>query len=181
VAWWRLPLQCRFPSFHVQPLLFSLAGDCLINPDGRNSWKLIVSLPCLATTGYHALSLSNTDSRLKAPLVTVILRLAVYRPLVLLGAKSLEAQGEIFFFQLNPCSPSPYVTSSLTRRQVCLLWMCLAFRQVYISHIYSMLLKILPCALYKSPLSAQYLRSRFVAWEFVAATEFFFPRLEVNQ
>jgi hypothetical protein len=41
----------------------------------------------------------------------------------------------ICFPQLNPCGISPYVTSSLTGRCVCLLWMCLAFRQAYISHI----------------------------------------------
>jgi hypothetical protein len=41
-----------------------------------------------------------------------------------------------FFFRLNPCGHSPYVTSSLTRRWVCLFWICLAFRQVYISHIW---------------------------------------------
>jgi hypothetical protein len=40
-----------------------------------------------------------------------------------------------FFFQLNPCDHSPYVTSSLTRRWVCLLWICLAFGQLNISHI----------------------------------------------
>jgi hypothetical protein len=31
------------------------------------------------------------------------------------------------FFLLNPCSHSPYVTSSLTRGWVCLLWICFAF------------------------------------------------------
>jgi hypothetical protein len=36
-----------------------------------------------------------------------------------------------FFFQLNSCGNSPYVTSSLTRRWVCLSWICLAFCQVY--------------------------------------------------
>jgi hypothetical protein len=40
-----------------------------------------------------------------------------------------------FFFRVNSCGNSPYVTSSLTRRWVCLLSICLAFRQVYISHI----------------------------------------------
>jgi hypothetical protein len=39
------------------------------------------------------------------------------------------------FFQLNLCGKSPYVTSSLTRRWVYLLWIYLAVRQVYISHI----------------------------------------------
>jgi hypothetical protein len=34
------------------------------------------------------------------------------------------------FFQLNPYSNSSYVTSFLTRRWVCLLWICLAFRKI---------------------------------------------------
>jgi hypothetical protein len=36
-------------------------------------------------------------------------------------AKHLEDHDQGFFFQLNPCGPSPYVTSSVTRRRVCLL------------------------------------------------------------
>jgi hypothetical protein len=36
---------------------------------------------------------------------------------------------------LNLCGNSPHVTSSLTRRWACFLIICLAFRQVYISHI----------------------------------------------
>jgi hypothetical protein len=39
------------------------------------------------------------------------------------------------FFQLNSCGNSPYAISSLTKRWVCLLWICLAFSQVYISHM----------------------------------------------
>jgi hypothetical protein len=39
------------------------------------------------------------------------------------------------FFSLNPCGHSPYVTSYLTRGWVRLLWICLTFCQVYISHI----------------------------------------------
>jgi hypothetical protein len=42
---------------------------------------------------------------------------------------------EFFSPQLNPFDISPCVTSSLKRRWVCQLWICLAFRQVYISHI----------------------------------------------
>jgi hypothetical protein len=49
-----------------------------------------------------------------------------------------------FFPQLNPCSISPYVTSSLTRRWVCLLRICLAFSQVYILHIQHVIEKFLP-------------------------------------
>jgi hypothetical protein len=65
----------------------------------------------------------------------VTLRLAAYRQSVRLGAWPLETHDQRFFFQLNSCGNSPYVTSSLTRRWVCLLWICLAFRQVCISHI----------------------------------------------
>jgi hypothetical protein len=52
--------------------------------------------------------------------VRVTLRLAVYR------------QSEIF--QLNPCGHSPYITSSLTRGWVCVLWACLAFNSQSESH-----------------------------------------------
>jgi hypothetical protein len=45
-----------------------------------------------------------------------------------------------FFFQLISCGNSPYVTPFLTRRWVCLLWICLASRQVYISHRFSPLM-----------------------------------------
>jgi hypothetical protein len=55
--------------------------------------------------------------------VRVILRLAVYRQSVRLSVKSLETHDQIsFFFQLSPCGNSPYVTSSLARSCVCLLW-----------------------------------------------------------
>jgi hypothetical protein len=45
---------------------------------------------------------------------------------VRLVAMPLETDGQVFFFflgggQLNPCGHSPYVTSSLMRRWVCLL------------------------------------------------------------
>jgi hypothetical protein len=40
------------------------------------------------------------------------------------------------FFTWTFAVNSPYVASSLTRRWVRLLWICLAFRHVYISHVY---------------------------------------------
>jgi hypothetical protein len=40
-----------------------------------------------------------------------------------------------FFFSMSPCGHSPYVTSSLTRRCVSLLWICFAFRQAYETHL----------------------------------------------
>jgi hypothetical protein len=43
--------------------------------------------------------------------------------------QALETHDRRSVFQLGPCSNSPYVTSFLTRRWVCLLWICLAFRQ----------------------------------------------------
>jgi hypothetical protein len=52
-------------------------------------------------------------------------------------------------FQLNTCCRSLYVTSFLTRRWVCLLWICLAFVKC-MHRIYSMLLSILDFALYTS-------------------------------
>jgi hypothetical protein len=45
------------------------------------------------------------------------------------------AHDKRIFFQLNSCGNSPYVASSLTRRWVCLLWIRLTFRQVYVQHI----------------------------------------------
>jgi hypothetical protein len=45
-----------------------------------------------------------------------------------------DTRPEIFPL-LNPCGISHFITSTLTRIWVCLLWICLTFRQVYISHI----------------------------------------------
>jgi hypothetical protein len=58
--------------------------------------------------------------------VKVILRLTVYSQSVRLGVKPLETHDQTFF-QLDSCGNSPYVTSSLTRKWVCLLWICLAW------------------------------------------------------
>jgi hypothetical protein len=73
------------------------------------------------------------DRFLQSPLkliiqkITVTLRLAVYRQSVRLGDKPLEAHGQRFILQLNPCGHSPYVTSSLTRGSVCCLQLLLIF------------------------------------------------------
>jgi hypothetical protein len=105
---------------------------------------------------------SHTNFRLTAPWirvrVRVILRLAVYRQSVHFGVRALETHDQRFL-QLNSCGSSPWVTSSPTRRCVCLLRICLAFLQVYISH-YNMLLKIFHFALCISPLSVRALQSR---------------------
>jgi hypothetical protein len=54
-------------------------------------------------------------------------RLAVYRQTIRLGAKPLEDHDQRFFLQLNTCGYNPYVTSSLRRGWVCLLWIRFAF------------------------------------------------------
>jgi hypothetical protein len=63
--------------------------------------------------------------------VRVTLRLAVYRQSVHLGVKLLETHDQRFF-QLNPCSHSPYVISSLTRGWVCRLQLLLALASAVI-------------------------------------------------
>jgi hypothetical protein len=75
------------------------------------------------------LLLSTADSSLQK--VKVNLRLTVYRQSVL-AVKPLETHDQRFFFNWTL---AVLVTSSLTRRWVCLLWTCLAFRQMYISHV----------------------------------------------
>jgi hypothetical protein len=63
------------------------------------------------------------------------------------------------FFQLSPCGNSPYVTSSLTENGFVSHEYAWPFvKRTYST--YSMLLKILPLALYTIPLSVQALQSR---------------------
>jgi hypothetical protein len=65
--------------------------------------------------------------------VRVNLRLAVYSQSVRLGDKPLETHGQyFFFFRMNICNHSPYVTSSLTRGWVCRLQLLLALASAVI-------------------------------------------------
>jgi hypothetical protein len=64
--------------------------------------------------------------------VRVTLRLAVYHQSVRLGANSLEAHDQRYFFQLNPSGHIPSVTSSLTGRWVCRLHLLLIFASAVI-------------------------------------------------
>jgi hypothetical protein len=84
--------------------------------------------------------------------VKVTLRLAVYCQSVHFGAKILETHVSILFFQLRTSGYSPYVTPSLTRRWVCLLWICLVLSRVRIAHI-ACYWKFFLCATYKSSVS----------------------------
>jgi hypothetical protein len=56
-------------------------------------------------------------------------------------------------FQLNLCGNSPYVTSSLKKRWFCLLWIRLAFRQVYVSQIKRVIENSSYCSTHKSSVS----------------------------
>jgi hypothetical protein len=60
------------------------------------------------------------------------LRPAVYRRSVRLGDNPLRPTTRIFIFQLNTCSYSPYVTSSLTRGWVCSIQFLLALASAVI-------------------------------------------------
>jgi hypothetical protein len=61
--------------------------------------------------------------------VRVTLLLEVCRQSVRISVKPLETHDQRVF-KLHPWDHSPYVTSSMTRRWVCLLWICLAFRHL---------------------------------------------------
>jgi hypothetical protein len=108
---------------HVQ-LLLGLASAAIPNPAGLMTTFYCLTFETPATWRARSLQVK----------VKVTLRLAVYRQSFRLGVKPLETRDQRFF-QLNPCGNSPYVTSSLTKRWVRLLGICLNFRQVYISHI----------------------------------------------
>jgi hypothetical protein len=70
----------------------------------------------------------NSHSRVR---VRVSLRLAVYSQSVHLGAKPLETHDQ-YFFQLNTCGYSPYITFSLTRSWVCRLQLLLVLASAVI-------------------------------------------------
>jgi hypothetical protein len=91
--------------------------------------------------------------------VRVTSRLAVYGQTVRLGSKPLRITTRVLFLRLTACGHILYVTSSQTRGWVCLLWICLDFvKSRY--RTYNILLEILPCALYTSPVSVEDLQSR---------------------
>jgi hypothetical protein len=85
--------------------------------------------------------------------VRVTLRLAVYRLSARPGVRPVDTHDQGLFLQPSPCGDSPYVTSSLTRRWVWLLLICLAFRQVYISHMQHVIENSYFCTIYKSSVS----------------------------
>jgi hypothetical protein len=65
----------------------------------------------------------------------VTLWLAVYCHQFILAQSPLRIMTRDFFPLVNPCSHNPYVTSSLMRGWVCLVWIGLAFSSIHITHI----------------------------------------------
>jgi hypothetical protein len=98
-----------------------------------------------ATADFHTLQFSVSTSRILATdLNTGTVTSNQYKVFLsfLLSHPGLAGQSQSYFTargfflsQLNPCGNCPYVTSSLTRRWVPLLRICLAFFQVYILYI----------------------------------------------
>jgi hypothetical protein len=92
-----------------------------------------------------------------------------------------DSRPEIFF-QLNPCGHSPYVTFSLTRRWLCLLWIYLAFLQVFVSYLERVIENSSFCTIYKSSISTGFAKQiihilhilcyngSLVTWTFVSLT-----------
>jgi hypothetical protein len=82
--------------------------------------------------------------------VRVTLRLAVTADQFILASSPLRPTTRDFFLQPNPCCHNPYVTSSLTRGWVCLLWIGLAFRQIYVSNLQHVIENSSFCTTHKS-------------------------------
>jgi hypothetical protein len=115
--------------------------------------------PRLAAISHQPPSLLFTDWLITADKVKVkvILRLAVVTPVSSsLRQSPWDSRSKSsFFFQLNPYGHSSYVTSSLTRRWVHLLWIRLA-SQVYVSHIQHVMENSSCCTIYKSSVSTDF-------------------------
>jgi hypothetical protein len=105
-----------------------LAGECLTTNSGLlrkdfQQWGLLrfprlhQGRPCELTSDGSVFQLLTADSE-SEPELRVPLRPAVYRQSVRIRDNPLETN-DLHFFQLNTCGHNPYVTSSLTRRWVC--------------------------------------------------------------
>jgi hypothetical protein len=158
-------------------LKFSLLqSSMVVASSGSHQWVFLCFRAHLHTGWqlYHHFQIQLTHFKVK---VSVNLQLAVYRQSLHLGIKPLGTNNQRFLFQLNPCGSSPYVASSLRRRWVCLLWICLAFHQMYISHTENSSF----CAIYKSSVSTGFAEimpslhilfynGSLVTWMFVSLT-----------
>jgi hypothetical protein len=81
----------------------------------------------------------------------------LYRQSVHFGVKPTDTNHQRFCL-LNRWGHSPHVTISLTRGCVCLLWICLAFRQVYVSHLQRVTGSSSSCTTHKSSVSTGFIQ-----------------------
>jgi hypothetical protein len=127
----------------LQSLLFTINYSAIANL--TNHWDILLLVLFCACTLNCTVSQSQK-----------LLYYWLFAPISSSWSKaSWDSRPEIFF-QLNSCGISPYVTSSLTRWWVCLLWICLAFRQVYFSHIYHVIENSSVCTTHKSFVSTRF-------------------------
>jgi hypothetical protein len=172
---------CKLLGFRFRRLLASLAGVCLTTELGvawlQSPNKGYSSRSCGSSTALHNHRLQTVLLRRRPPhqnpgppfsdyysLTTRLSRESRSQELLcdwrftanqfILTLSLFRLTARVIFWHLNPCGHSPYVTSSVTRGWVGLLWICLAFvKGTY--RTYSMLFEIFPFAQYKSPLSVQ--------------------------
>jgi hypothetical protein len=113
------------------------AGSCLNGGQVRHFKPSVrdapFSVPGLLSNSENIMLLCNNmvpkgNERVR---VRVTLQLAVYRQSVRLGDKPLKTHDQHFFFQLNTCGYSPYLTSSL-RGWVCCLQLLLVLASTVI-------------------------------------------------
>jgi hypothetical protein len=109
-------------------------GPIFISPTNRVIRLYPLVLDSLSVASYES---QGYDGGIRTRLHTrvsarITLTLAVYRQSVRLGAKPLETHDQYFFFQLNTCCYSPYVTSPLTTGWVCGLQLVLGLARAVI-------------------------------------------------
>jgi hypothetical protein len=122
-----------FCSFHEFCVFWNGASSSTT----RGVWLLLVTTPLLggdSLTGSLLHTHIHTYTHLNRARVKVTYDWRFTANQFEFAPSTLRPTTRNVSFQLNPCGNSPYVTSSPTRRLVCFLWLCLAFRQVYVSH-----------------------------------------------
>jgi hypothetical protein len=149
------------------------------------AWWRIEQYPLLPFPPYYrlatALQLTHSKSKSKSKLL-YDWRFTANQ--FALAPSPLRITTRIFFLQLNPCGRNPYVTPSLTRGWVCLLWIHFAspLSSVHISHIVYYWKFFLVHYIYKSSVSPGFSKQimplvlilcyngRLVTWTVVSLT-----------
>jgi hypothetical protein len=139
--------KTRSIPYWTTSVFSSAVTDLVPIYESVTSWASVVRCLTLHTWTLNSwtafwilLLLTNAERRLKSELnsrirvrvrVRVTLLLAVYPQSVRLGARPLETHDQ-YFFQLNTCDYSIYVTFSLTRGWVCRLQLLLVLASAVI-------------------------------------------------